>query len=56
MCMALGDGLPRMVPLWDPIRRMCQGTTYQGLVGLELSMFDQIEGVWVPEFNEVRFA
>ena len=56
MCMALGEGLPRMVPLWDPIRRMCQGTTYQGLVGLELSMYDQVEGVWVPEFNEVRFT
>ena len=56
MCMAIDEGLPRMVPLWDPIRRMCQGTAYQGLLGLDLSRFSSIEGVWVPELNEVRFA
>ena len=51
-----GGGPPSLIPLWDPIRRSVLGEAFQGMEGLELSRFANIEGTWCPEFNEVRFA
>lgn len=56
VCVDTGQGPPRIVTLHDPLRRMCMGQTYQGLQGLNINRFDQIEASWCPEYNQVRFA
>lgn len=56
MIVHTGQGLPTLVPLWEPLRRMVLGDNFQGVDGLELTRFSNVEGVWCPEYNEVRFT
>jgi hypothetical protein len=56
MVVRQGEGTPSLVPLHDSLREMMLGNTYQGLLGLNQSRFDYVEGVYVPSYNEVRFA
>jgi hypothetical protein len=50
------QGLPTMFPLWHPLDRMVRGLAHQGMEGLVLGTYDKTTTVYVPEYNEVRFA
>jgi hypothetical protein len=52
----MGSGLPTLVPLWRQLQIMLMGVTQDDLPGLDLTTFDQIEAVYAPEYDEVRFA
>jgi len=56
MCAGGGKNLPSLVPLWEPLRRACLGTNYRGIEGFNVAQYSNIEGVWCPEFNEVRWV
>lgn len=56
MVVQSGNAMPSLLPLYDPIRNLVRGIDYQGLDGLATDYFANVEGVWVPEYNEVRFA
>tara|TARA_R110002073_G_scaffold141383_7_gene292501 strand:- start:1301 stop:2953 length:1653 start_codon:yes stop_codon:yes gene_type:complete len=56
MVVQSGNSMPSLVPLHEPIRNLVRGIDYQGLDGLAPEYFSNVEGVWVPEYNEVRFA
>ena len=56
MCAGGGSNLPSLVPLWEPLRRACLGENYRGFTGFDVSEYSNIEGVWCPEFNEVRWT
>ncbi len=56
MMMTTGGDRPVLIPLGDPIRHAIEGRERQGLPGLATAMVDQIQAVYAPEFNQVRFS
>ena len=51
-----GQGIPSIYPLWDPIRQALRGTEYEDHPAFDLGFYDDVQGVWVPEYREVRFS
>jgi len=56
MAMQQANKLPTIMDIGFPLRRLLDGTSYQGLVGMDLTAVSGIEGTWVPELDEVRYA
>jgi hypothetical protein len=51
-----GGGIPALFPLWKPLDKAVRGIDHQGLTGLSVTNFDEVNTVYVPEYDEVRFA
>ena len=56
MAVQLAEGTPALISLAEPLKRSIHGKAYQGMPALDLGMYNVVEGVWAPEFNEVRFT
>ena len=56
MVARFSEGLPIIMPLWDSIAPMCKGEDFKGMQGLDLTDFANVEGVYAPETDEVRFC
>lgn len=51
-----GSGVPSLFPLWKPLDKAVRGIDHQGLTGLKVSNFDEVNTVYVPEYDEIRFC
>ncbi len=47
---------PTMINLSSPIIRSVRGVSHESVEGLAIERYDDVQGVYVPEFDEVRFA
>ena len=51
-----GNGLPTLLDLSGPLAKAARGIEYQGLAAFAIDRYDDVVGVYVPEFDEIRFA
>jgi len=51
-----GEGIPKMVSLVPPIVKAVRGLDHQDLDGLAVDRYSDVQGVYVPEYDEVRFS
>ena len=56
MLMQQGTGSPQLINIASPIIRSIRGEDFQGVGGLDVDSYDDVQGVYVPEYDEVRFA
>jgi len=56
MVLHQSQGLPRLFPLWKPIDKTVRGVPHQGLPAHVVGQYSKVTSVYVPEYNEVRFA
>jgi hypothetical protein len=51
-----GQGLPALYPLWEPLWHSVKGREYEEVPYMNLSRMTDIQGVYYPEYREVRFS
>ena len=51
-----GNGLPSLLDLSPALSKSTRGIEHQGLPAMAIDRFDDVVGVYVPEFDEVRFS
>jgi len=56
MLMQQGQGSPQLINIASPIIRAVRGEDFQGVGGLDVDSYGDVQGVYVPEYDEVRFA
>ncbi len=56
MLIQTGQSAPQLISLTAPITRAVRGEDFQGVLGLAIDRYDDVQAVYVPEFDEVRFA
>ena len=56
MLAQVGQAIPALYDLWRPIEQSVRGVEHQSMPALDRSAFDEVEAVYVPEYNEVRFT
>ena len=56
MVLHQAEGIPRLFPLWKPIDKTIRGIEHQGMPAHVVAQYSKVTSVYVPEYNEVRFA
>lgn len=56
MLAQLGQNVPTIHPLWEPLSQAMQGIEYEGMPALDTSRANQVVSAWNPHMNEVVFA
>jgi hypothetical protein len=56
MLMKQGQSSPQLINIGSPIVRSVRGEDFQGVGGLDVDSYGDVQGVYVPEYDEVRFA
>jgi len=56
MVVDTGSGVPRLIPLWNPIQSAVRGQAWQDVIALDPTGYDSVVGEFVPQAREIRFS